>query len=294
MDPSTQRSSRFSLDPVLVVGTLLSVGLGVFFFFSQSIAAALATFAGLLGIIITLQIQSMTKERQRAEHQTRIGAMISTMESSPGLLDVVESMLSSARKVEASYLGTPAMNAYRQTMEECRTRLTELEGGRFHVPYSDNELALSLCENLRREFLATSVPANDLAWWLEPEGGQYWRTQLQALAQGVQIRRVFIHTGWSDDVDQLAREQQRAGVEVRRIHRERLPVGARGIIGIWDERCGVEVVYDASGEAALFSYTVAPSDLDRLRRQFEFVERMAVGIDEAEPTSGVTGSASRR
>lgn len=282
-----QRKDRPSLDPVLVVGVLLSVGLSVFFYLYQDIPAAIATFSGLLGIIITLQIQAMNKDRQRAERESRLGSMVAKLDRNPWLADVVESMLGSAERVGQLYGGSPAEDAYRQTLEKCRVRLTELENGRFHYPYSDNELNLALCESLQREFLAISVPTIDLTWWLEPEGQRYWRAQREALSRGATIRRVFVHSGWSEELETLARGQQQAGVQVRRIHQDRLPVGRRGIIGIWDGRCGVEVIYDASGQAVLFAFTVATGDLSRLRRNFEFVERLAVGLDEPEPTAGL-------
>lgn len=284
------RKLRISVDPVVAVGTLLSIGLATGFYFYNELAPTIATFAGMLGVVITLQVQEITRERRRAEHESRLGAMLGKIERSDWLPDVVESMLGSVTKVEQTYPDTPAVDAVRQAMEECRSRLADLEGGRFQFPYTDNELALRLCENLRREFLAISVSGIDLRWWRAPEGRRYWQLQLDALARNVAIRRVFIYDEWSDGLAAIAREQQEAGVQVRRVQQDTLPLGARGIIGLWDANCGLEVSYDSSGEAVLFSYTVAEPDLDRLRRQFELVERMAVDIDEPEPSAGVTGA----
>lgn len=285
-----QRKSRVSVDPVLAIGTVLSIGLATVFYFYDDLALTIAFFAGMLGIIITLQVQESTKERRRAEHESRLGAIIATLEQSVWLPDVIESMLRSTTVVERTYPGTPAVETARELMEQCRTRMADLESGRFHHPYVENALNLRLCQALRREFLAISVPALDLAWWRTPEGRQYWSLQVQALDRGATIRRVFVHNGWTDDIDAMAREQKSAGVEVRSVHRDELPVGIRGIVGIWDGTCGVEVKYDASGEAISWAYSVSPSDLDRLRRQFEQVERMAVSLEEPEPTAGVAGS----
>lgn len=293
-EPTTPRKLRISVDPVVTVGTLLSFGLATGFYFYNELAPAIATFAGLLGVIITLQVQEITRERRRAEHESRMGAILSKIERSDWLPDVIESMLGSVTKVEQTYPDTPAVDACRQALEECRARLTDLEGGRFQFPYTDNELALRLCQTTQHEFLAISVPRIDLRWWRAPEGQRYWRHQLDALGRGVTIRRVFIYDEWSDELAEVAHEQRDAGVEVRRVRQDTLPLGARGIIGLWDGGCGLEVSYDASGEAVLFSYTVAEADLDRLRRQFELVERMAVGVDEPEPTAGVTGGGQPR
>jgi hypothetical protein len=280
------------MDPVVAVGTLLSVGLAAGFYFYHELAPALATFAGLLGIIITLQIEEMTKERRRAEQETRLGGMLAKIERSDWLPDTVESMLDSVTRIEREYPDSPAVVACRQAMEECRDRLGNLESGRFQFPYTDNELALRMCQNMQREFVAISFASIDLRWWQAPEGRRYWDLQLDALARGVVVRRVFVYDDWSAELAAVAREQRDAGVVVRRVHQDTLPVGARGIIGIWDRMCGLEVSYDASGQAVLFSYTVAEADLDRLRRQFDLVERMAIDLDDSEPdpTTTVTGA----
>lgn len=290
-EPVTSRKLRISVDPVVAVGTLLSVGLAAGFYFYNELAPAIATFAGLLGVIITFQVQEMTRERRRAEHETRLGAILAKIERSDWLPDVVESMMGSVTKIEQTYPDTPAVAACREAMEECRARLADLEGGRFQFPYTDNELPLRLCETMQREFLATSVAAFDVRWWRLPEGRRYWQLQRDALDRGVAIRRVFVYDEWSDELAAVAREQLGAGVQVRRVRQGALPVGARGVIGLWDATCGLEVSYDASGQAVLFSYSVAEPDLDRLRRQFELVERMAIDIDEPEPSAGVTGAA---
>jgi hypothetical protein len=273
------RKPQFSFDPVLSIGTVLSLGLAIGFYFYDELPLTMATFAGLLGLIITLQVQDLTEERRRAERESRMGAMIAQLENNSWLAGVVESMLRSTTTVERAYPGTPAVTAYRQVMEDCRAHLAEMESGRFRFPYADKALELRLCETLQREFLAISVAALDLRWWLAAEGRRYWRYQHEALGRGAAIRRVFIYDDWSDELERMAREQRDAGVEVRRVHRDDLPVGARGIIGIWDMACACEVIYDAAGAAVLYSYTVADADLERLRRQFEQVERMAIGLD---------------
>lgn len=269
---------------------MLSIVLTVVFYFIRDLAFAMAAFAGLLGIIMTMQWQQMAKERRRAEHESRLGSMLAKIERSDWLTDEIECMLGSVTKIEQDYPGTPAMAACRQAMADCRARLVDLEAGRFRFPYTDNELALRMCESMRHEFLAISVSGIDLRWWLAPEGQRYWQIQRDALDRGVTIRRVFIYDEWSDELAAIARAQADAGVRVRRVQQDALPVGARGIMGIWDGGCGLEVSYDASGQAVLFSYSVAEPDLHRLRSQFELVERMAIDIDDPDPAAKVTGA----
>lgn len=275
--------SSLVLDPVLIFGTLFSVALGVVFYLRQGVAPALATLAGLLGMVITLQIQAMLADRRRAEQQSRVGAMIAAIEEIDWLPGVLEPALRAARHVQREFEGTPAVDVCREAFGRCLGTLVDLERGHFSTPYGDNGLFLSLITHTRRTMCATSVPTVDLDWWRQPVGRQYWQAQLEALARGVTIRRVFIYDTWTDGLDALAREQAAAGVTVRRIRGDRLAPNLRIITAIWDGTCGHELSYTAGGDANADSFTVSPPDLDRLMRQFEAIERHAVAIDEAEP-----------
>ncbi|WP_336209943.1 hypothetical protein [Nonomuraea sp. LPB2021202275-12-8] len=268
------------VDPVLIIGTGLSVLLAVIFYVHEDTAQALGTVAGLIGGVITLQVQTLLKEKRRIDHETRVGHMVSTIEKIPWLPDLMEPMLRAAKHVERDYGDTPAEDACRRAFEECLRTLADLERGHFRAPYGDNEVFLRLIEQARDKMCVTSVPVVDLKWWREPVGRQYWRAQLDALARGVVIRRVFIYHEWSDDLDALAREQAEAGVKVRRVSADRLPPPMRVISGLWDGTCGHELNYTAAGEAVYDTFTVSPPDLERLMRQFEMIERSAVELDE--------------
>lgn len=276
-------SPSHAVDPVLLIGTGLSVLLGVIFYVREDTAQALGTVAGLIGGVITLQVQTLLREKRRVDHETRVGHMVSTIEKIPWLPDMMEPMLRAAKHVEREYQGTPAEDACRAAFEECLRTLADLERGHFRAPYGDNAVFLRLIEQAQESMCVTSVPGVDLGWWQQPVGRQYWRAQLTALARGVVIRRVFIYHEWTDELDALAREQQRAGVKVRRVQIDRLPPPMRVISGLWDGTCGHELSYTAAGEAVYDTFTVSPPDLERLMRQFEMIERSAVDLDEPEP-----------
>lgn len=282
MNRQRQRSS-LTLDPILVIGIILSVGLSVIFYVREDTAQAMGTVAGLIGGMITLQVQTLLRDKRRIEHETRVGYMISTIEKIPWLPDLMEPMLRAAKHVEREFKGTPAEDACRDAFEDCLRTLADLERGHFRAPYGDNRLFLSLIKNCRTSMCVTSVPSVDLGWWLQPVGRQYWLAQVDAIARGIEIRRVFIYQEWTDDLDALAREQIAAGVHVRRVHADRLSPALRVITGIWDGTCGHELSYTAGGEAVHDSFTVSPPDLERLMRQFELIERSAVEIDEPDP-----------
>ncbi|MCG5216286.1 hypothetical protein [Streptosporangium sp. KLBMP 9127] len=282
------RRAPLALDPVLIIGTSLSIVLAVIFYVREDAAQALGTVAGLIGGVITLQIQTLLREQRRIDHETRVGAMVATIEKIAWLSDLMEPMLRAAKHVEREFKDTPAEAACRAAFEECLRTLADLERGHFRAPYGDNSVFHGLITNSRRSMCVTSVPSVDLDWWLEPVGRQYWQAQVDALKRGIEIRRVFIYQEWSDALDALAREQVAAGVKVRRVHIDRLPPHMRVITGVWDDSCGHELSYTAGGEAVHDTFTVSPPDLERLMRQFEMIERSAVELDE--PTAQGSGA----
>lgn len=277
MDPKRWKA----FDPVLMVGLALSVGLAVVFYRYPYIEPALGVFAGLLGMILTVQVQFMVRERHRAEFETRLGSVVARLEKHPWLADIVEKVTVSAQNVQDVYGSTPAAGVGRQILTDAAGKLGELEAGHFYSPWDDNSIALDLVHNTQHEMLVTSMPAIDLDWWHTPEGQRYWALQREALARDVAVRRVFIYDEWSEALDAIAQEQQRAGVEVRRVHRDDLPTNLVGIMGIWDDSCGHELEYTPTGDAVNFAFLVARPDLERLRRKFDRIERMAVPLDDA-------------
>lgn len=284
-----QQRGSAGMDPVLVLGTIISVGLSVLFFIREDTSQALGTIAGLTGGVITLQIQILLRDRRRVEHETRIGTMLSTIEQIPWLPDLLSPMLRAAKHVEREYQDTPASQACQAAFEDCLRTLADLERGHFRTPYGDNDLFLRLIAKSRHTITATSVPGVDLSWWKAPVGRQYWQAQVDALARGVRIRRVFIYQEWGAEIDAIAREQVEAGADVRRVHLDRLTPDLRVITAVWDGKCAHELPYTAGGAATHDVFTVSPTDLERVTRQFEFIWRCAVGIDEPEPT-GMTGA----
>jgi hypothetical protein len=276
------RKSSVGLDPVLITGTITSIGLAIVFYIHQDAAEALGVVAGLIGGVITLQIQTLLREQRRIEHETRVGTMMATIDKIAWMPDLMDPMLRAARHVEQEFKGTPAEDACRAAFEQCLGTLADLQRGHFRAPYGDNGMFLRLIESSERTMCVTSVPSVDLTWWYAPVGRQYWQAQVEALARGVEIRRVFIYEDWSPELDALAREQVEAGVKVRRVEADRLPSGMRVITGIWDDACGHELSYTAGGDAVHDSFTVSPTDLERLTRQFEMIERSATEVNLTE------------
>lgn len=263
---------------ILVCGVVLSSGLGVFFYFRTDLSTALATFAGLIGTTITLQIESLLRARQARENATRHQRVLARLEATPWMPELLDRALAAYGVVEQSFKSGMAIGLARRAFENCQIQLEALARGRYSTPDPDespNSPIYKLTEQIRTSMLATSV-GGDLRWWLDtPATRNWWRLNLEALTRGVAIKRILIYHAWSDDLDRLARTQHEAGVLVMRVSEDELPAPLRLNLIIWDGSCALEPEYNFSGEWINATYTFAPQDLALALERFKLIESCA-------------------
>lgn len=243
-----------------VVGVIASIGIGVFFYFRTDLKAALATFAGLLGITIALQVEMLLQNRRSTGKLTDNQRFTSRVEAIPWLPDVLDQTLDALHVVERAHKSTMAPSLARETFEACLGRLKTLQRGHFETPYDDIILLYSLLEETSESLLATSVSNDDLQWWMSSHGQTYWRLHEVALQRGVSITRIFIYDIWTEDHEKLAAIQQSGGVNTLRVNRNALPAALRLDMIIWDGRSGYESRLNSTGEAIANHYTLSRSE----------------------------------
>lgn len=261
--------SRRVTDPVMLIGALLSVLVGVIFYIRPDVKTAFGVFAGLLSVVLTLQIQAITMEHRRIVVDDRHKRTLDTIDAIPWLPNVLDRILQSATRVEQQFGATPAAEAFRNSFQNCLASLADLERGHFTMPYGDLSMTYSLTRGCEKALWATSVQDIDLDWWTSPKSQTYWTLQQDALRRGVSITRVFIYFALTDDLKRLVQVQRDAGLDIVLVHRDQLPPQLKTDIVIWDELCGYETRSNASGEPVLNFYTVAPQDVLNMVHQFQ-------------------------
>jgi hypothetical protein len=262
----------------LGIGVVLSTVLGAFFYFRTDVNTAIATFAGLVGTTITLQVESLLRDREEHEHLTRQQRLFEQLEVIPWLPDLLDHAIGAYTLIEQIYGDTMAVDLARKAFDDCRIRLEELQRGHYVTADADespNSPVHALTEQLRESLLATSS-GDDISWWLAPSlSRNYWRLNVEALKRGVTIKRIFIYRDWSGPLETLAMAQHQAGVQVLRVPEHQLPPILRLNIVIWDENCGLEPRHNAAGEWIASSFTFAARDLALLVDRFRLIESFA-------------------
>lgn len=266
------RSERLTL----AIGVTLSTVLGVFFYFKTDLATAMATLAGLIGTTITLQVESIFRERRMTEGITRQQRLIGQVEAVEWLPSLLEQALNAISAIEHGYGGTTAVDLTREAFDDCLAQLNDLQRGRYVTSIDDNKLVFAITERVQRTLRATSADAQDLQdFWLTPTGERYWRLNQGALERGVAIQRVFIYRTWNDQLEALARKQHDTGVSTLRVALDQLPPALRLNLIIWDNTSGFETRANSTGEFIDNIFTFAPQDLTKMLDRYTMIEACA-------------------
>jgi hypothetical protein len=263
----------------LGIGLVLSVALGVVFYVNTDLSTAMATFAGLVGTTITLQVESLFRERKEQEEATRQQRLVGRIETIDWLPDLLDRALGALTTVEQSYGGTMAVDLARKAFDDCLTQLRDLQRGHYNTTDFDpspNSPITALNERVKHSIFATSF-AGDIDWWLGASFGrtEYWRLNEQALLRGVEIRRIFIYDAWTDALDALANFQHGRGVRVFRVAQDLIPDSLRLNLVIWDGVCCHQSLHNAVGDFVSQTFTFAAQDLARMLDHFKTIEAAA-------------------
>lgn len=259
---------------ILISGVLLSTILGVFFYFRTDLSTAMATFAGLIGTTITLQVEALLRGRQSKELATRHQRVLARIESTSWLPDLLDRALIAYGQVEQNYRSELMIDLAHRSFENCRVQLESLARGRYSTPDPDespNSPIYGLTEQVKNTILATTA-GFDLEWWQHSLARTYWRLNEEALRRGVVIKRIIIYREWTAEMERLARSQSAAGVQIMRVDESQLPPALRLNLVIWDGVCAMEPEYNSVGEWISTHFNFGAQDLALSLDRYKLIE----------------------
>ena len=169
-DPMDRDTRARSGMLILVSGVALSTVLGVVFYFRTDVNTALATFAGLIGTTITLQVESLVRAHRTHDAVTRQERLVAQMEATAWMPELLDRALGAYNAIERTHGSGMPVELAREIFEDCRLRLEELRRGRYagwEADESPRSAYYRLTDRLNTRMLATSA-GGDLDWWQDP------------------------------------------------------------------------------------------------------------------------------
>ncbi len=259
------------LEPVTIVGTLLSVLAGLVSFVSGDNDVVLGVVVGLSVQAVTLLVQIILRIEANVARIGRSGTLLATIESVPWLPDRVDNFCTDIATIEEKYPNTLVPGALQRVLDSLEVRLNELERGHLYVDSYDPGLKVELLKQSPSILRTTSLQPQDLEWYLSDVGRRDWTMQLDASARGWEIHRIFIYDTWTQELEQLAAEHKSAGVRVKRVIKGQLPAGLVADVTTWGNTHAYEQRVRVEGTTMFDRFSVNEVDI---RRCGELVRRI--------------------
>lgn len=264
------------LDPVALVGILLSVALSVTLDLTNAATGVESLLAGLMGTTISLLLDSLVRSERRFHLRT-------LMAGAPWLTSAVVPVVTGTREATERYPDTRVAAEARRRFDRFVAETEQLRAGRIVRPAGDYQDMFGATRDClsRLDALSNVMPraSGELSWWTSEVGRHYWSLNLEALRRGVRVTRIFAYAELTEELRALLDEQRGAGVRVGL-----LPLGAvdpslhLNLI-IWDGTGSWEARMSAHGEINENLFSVNRDDLDRLGDAFRSCRGLATFLD---------------
>lgn len=252
------------LNPIVIVGVVLSVALGLVFDLSGAASGPESVLAGLLGAVITLILDATARSEERFELRHLVQS---------GVRAEIRELAAVVGEIEERQPSAEVAAELRRRVQELRAGLTDLRDGRIVRPGHDLGPMLSATDQCRESMQAVtnllSPGPGDVSWWRSAAGRRYWAANLAALDRGVAITRVFIVAELDEEARLLIDEQRAAGVDAVVLPREDVHPDLHVNLVLWDRRRAWTADMNAQGHIAQHVVSADERTVQLLREAFD-------------------------
>jgi hypothetical protein len=264
------------LDPILIVGVLSSIILS-FILYTLGLDTYPSTIIGLLGTIITLQIDVIGRTESAVEKTIQYNTSWRTLEQIPWFKENIEQIIQACYLVDHDSHNDIFVENAKAEIERCRDNLLELSRGQLRTIFQDSQLMLRATERTRQSLKAVSVsnPQTGFAWWNGPVGKRYWNSNKDALRRGIVTERIFAYSTWTEELARIVAEHSKEGVKVYTVKLEDLSPNLRVGSIIFDQDFAYELRLSSDGQPVEHLWSIHTSDISRKTKNFHTVKSLA-------------------
>lgn len=248
-----------------LVGIALSASLSAVLDLTNLATGVESLLAGLIGTAISLQVDALARAERRFE-------LRGLVRGDPWLAAALTPIVEGTRQAVEAYPDTRIAAEARRRYERFRAETDQLRAGRIVRPDQDFQdlFGATGTATHRLEAVTNVMPraSGELSWWNSDAGRHHWRLNLDALARGVQITRIFIFTELTPELRALVDRQRQAGVRVGLLPSATVSRSLHVNAVLFDGTSAWEARMSAHGEISENVFTVNAGDLERLRDTF--------------------------
>jgi hypothetical protein len=266
------RWSRY-LAFLALLATLLTTTI-VFFTTGEELGgmgALVTACIGLLGLAISLQIETIFRIAERAETREKYGRMLELIEDHPDL----QPFLADALQASVTTLKRSRVEEFRHEvfsiLMHADVRLQELAQGRLRTADGDNTLVFSRFA-MTNELLCGTTDEGDTVWWGTDAGTQFLELNKSLIAdRGVRVERVWILGEKPDPTTgELIQEHHDVGIHVYVLRADRRGLDRKLLVNLtlMDDEFLQEDLPNKIGQAVEYLYSENIADLERAKSRF--------------------------
>ncbi len=248
-------------DPVTLLGTALALVLSLSLGLTGAASGVESLLAGLMVTTVSLVLGATARAERRFELRELVRAP-------DWLAGELTAIAGASRRIGEQRSGELLHTEARQLIGRLVEDLHDLSRGRMERRGDDYEHLLAATRTCQNHLQAVTNIAHETAWWRSDVGNAYWQANLEAMARGVRITRVFITDEVSPELNDLVEEQRQAGVAVLVAERRTLDTDLNRNFAVWDGQCGWEAQANARGETVANLFVVNEYEVRRLRNYF--------------------------
>lgn len=212
---------RDFLDPVIIIGTLISVFIATVLYITEIDPIASFSF-GLLGIAVSLLID-LTARVTSLEIRT-----LKTLNLSQKLLkdrwffNRLVNLIAAWEKLNNENYPSLFTELAHLHFQNIHDELIEIASGSMTADATDFRMLTILVSEAQKTLKGTSIVTADF-WEQNPVGQNYWRLNVEALGRGVKITRIFIIKEITPKFKALMKKMLDKGVRIYYILENEVP-----------------------------------------------------------------------
>jgi hypothetical protein len=262
-----------SSERTVVIGVAVSVIAGSIVGIWSSTEVGLGLAVGLLGTIVSLQLDTELRLEKRARRDDESGRLLAALDATDEFLTLFRQAAEACASAATLASGN-RLQLSRRAREELISvvrAVTELGRGRVHADPGRSEMLVEQVRQTRTSLRAASLNVvGDATWWNSTAGAQYWEANQDVMTEhGVVTERIFICDAYNDDLKTVVERQARGGVRVYVAFREHVPSDLQTRFAIFDDSIVHEVVYGSTGQAIEYTYSADAADVIQAVDRFE-------------------------
>jgi hypothetical protein len=245
------------VNPVTLYGIALSIGLAVVLALADVAQGGESVLVGLSGMTISLVLDASARAERRFELRQLVSA-------DPWLGETLARMAQTTQDIVKRYPGSEIEADARQRFQCLSEELDELRRGRVVRPGNDYEQLIAATEACLERIEAVTNVVDEPAWWRSTIGRRYWQANVDAIARGVSITRVFVCGCVSAELATLVECQRQAGVTVEVVNQRDVDRSLHLNVVVWDRKRAWEGRTNARGDIVANVFLVNETEVDRI------------------------------